>query len=118
MPEKAKARIDPRISAEFRVDLEYPWGCGDWSRARSLDLSTSGIYVGTERDLPLKAQVGCRIHLPENGSGARKIIQAQAIVVRVKGPKTGSQEWRYGLYFVELSESDAEALRRFVFASV
>jgi len=116
--EKAKARVDPRISVEFRVDLEYPWGAGEWFRARSLDLSASGIYVGTERDLPLKAQLGCRIHLPATDADPDSLVQAQAIVVRINGPEQGTQERKYGLYFVELSESDAEIIRRFIFSSV
>lgn len=118
MPQKIQARVDPRVSAEFRVELEYPWGSGQWVGARSLDLSASGIHVATDNDLPLKAQLGCRVHLPETGGGPETMLQAQAIVVRVSGPEPGSKEWRYGLYFVELSESDAEALRRFIFASV
>ena len=77
MPEKAKARIDPRVSAEIRVDLEYPWGSGGWTSARSLDLSSSGIYVGTEKDLPLKAQLGCRIYLSSEGDDPEIMLQAR-----------------------------------------
>ena len=115
---KPKARVDPRVTAEFRVDLEYPWRSGEWARARSLDLSASGIYVGSDRDLPLKAQVGCKVYLPAADGDPERRIDAQAIVVRVNLPDPGSKEWRYGLYFVELSESDAESLRRFVFAGI
>jgi c-di-GMP-binding flagellar brake protein YcgR len=115
VPEKAKARIDPRISTEFRVDLEYPWRSGAWRHAQSLDMSASGIYVSSEVDLPLKAQLGCRVYLPSSGGETDRLIDAQAIVVRVIPPEADSREWRYGLYFVELSESDAESIRRFVF---
>ncbi len=118
MPDKAQARIDPRVAADFRVDLEYPWQSGAWSLARSLDLSSSGIYVGSESDLPLKAQVGCRIHLPSPPPEDGTLIEAQAIVVRINPPVDGTEEWRYGLYFVELSEIDAEAIRKFIFAKI
>jgi len=118
LPAEGKGRLDPRVTARLRVDVEYPALSGSWSQAESFDLSASGVYVRSEGTLPLQAQVGCRIFLPPAGGAVDRLIDVQAIVIRVSPPDDGSSGWRYGLYFVEIPGGDLEAIRRFVFASL
>jgi c-di-GMP-binding flagellar brake protein YcgR len=106
------------VDVSIRVDVEYPARSGSWSRGESYDLSASGVYVRCGQTLPLKAQVFCRLFIPPAGGDPDRLIDAQAIIVRVNPPETGSQEWRYGLYFVALDGGDLEAIRRFVFATL
>jgi c-di-GMP-binding flagellar brake protein YcgR len=112
------ARLDPRIPVRVRVDIQYPPGAATWTRADSLDLSASGGYVRCDLALPLKAQVGCRVHLPPAGGQEDRLIDCDAVVVRVDAPEPGTKEWRYGLYFLGIAEGDRQAIRRFVFASL
>jgi c-di-GMP-binding flagellar brake protein YcgR len=118
LPKTGGARLDPRVSVSVRVDIEYPARSGSWARAESFDLSVSGVYIRCSATLPLKAQVGCRLFMPPAAGEPDRLIDAQAVVVRVNPPDDGSRDWRYGLYFVEVENDDLEAIRRFVFASL
>jgi len=118
LPGEGKGRLDPRVTVQLRVDVEYPARSGSWAEAHSFDLSASGVYVRCERTLPLQAQVGCRLFLPPAGGEPDRLIDVQAIVIRVSPPDDGSSGWRYGLYFVEIEGADLESIRRFVFASL
>ena len=118
MEREGKGRLDPRVAAKLRVDVEYPPRGDAWTRAESIDLSASGVYVRCGQTLPLKSQVGCRVFLPASGAEEDNLVDTQAVVVRVDLPETGSKEWRYGLYFLNLEERDLEAIRRFVFSSM
>ena len=118
MSQRGGGRLDPRVTVNLRVDIEYPARSGSWSRSESFDLSASGVYIRCSDTLPLKAQVSCRIFLPPVGGEPDRLIDAQAVVVRVNPPDDGSQDWRYGLYFVEVGPQDLEAIRRFVFATL
>src|SRR5262245_45834016 len=103
----------------MRVDIEYPPRAGSWTSAQTLDLSASGSYLTfVGENLPLKAQVGCRIYLPPSADQADRVIDCEAVVVRVDTPGQGVREWRYGLYFLGLAEQDLLAIRRFVFSKM
>ncbi|MBI3449703.1 MAG: PilZ domain-containing protein [Acidobacteria bacterium] len=117
MAAEGKPRLDPRIAVRLRVDIQYPLRGAHWRRGETYDLSASGSCCRCELDLPLKAQVGCRIYLPPAGGEGESLIDTDAVVVRVDSPEPGSREWRYGLYFVNLSETDFQSLKRFVYAS-
>jgi c-di-GMP-binding flagellar brake protein YcgR len=112
-----KGRLDPRIAIQMRVDIEYPRG-GAWNRAQTLDLSASGSYLAFGENLPLKAQVGCRIYLPPAAGQEDRVIDCEAVVVRVDTPGQGVRDWRYGLYFLGLADGDLQAIRRFVFSKM
>jgi c-di-GMP-binding flagellar brake protein YcgR len=117
VPAEGKPRLDPRIAVRLRVDVQYPLGSSHWRRAETFDLSASGSYLRCDLDLPLKAQVGCRLYLPPAGGEEDHLIDTDAVVVRVDAPEPGAREWRYGLYFLNLSEADLQVLRKFVFAT-
>jgi len=102
----------------IRVDIQYPLRAGAWGRAVTTDLSASGAYVRCEPSFPLKAQVGCRIYVPPAGGEPDRLIDTDALIVRVDAPEPGIKEWRYGLYFLALNEPDLQALRRFIFATI
>lgn len=118
MPKIGGSRLDPRVAVAIRVDIEYPTRSGSWSRAESFDLSASGVYIRCSDTLPLKAQVGCRVFMPPVAGDPDRLIDAEAVVVRVNPPDDGTKDWRYGLYFVEVEKDDLESIRRFVFASI
>lgn len=118
MTQEGKGRLDPRIAIRMRVDIEYPPRAGSWNSAQTLDLSASGSYLAFEENLPLKAQVGCRIYLPKAAGQEDRVIDCEAVVVRVDTPGEGVSAWRYGLYFLGLAESDLQAIRRFVFSKM
>jgi c-di-GMP-binding flagellar brake protein YcgR len=113
---ESKGRLDPRIPLKLRMDVQYPPGTSQWNRTETVDISTSGAYVRCKESLPLKAQVGCRLYLPPAGDAGEKLIDMEAVIVRVDPPERGSVEWRYALFFLGISESDLESLRRFVYA--
>jgi len=115
--EEGKPRLDPRIAVRLRVDVQYPLGGAHWRRAETFDLSASGSCLRCDLDLPLKAQVGCRMYLPPAGGEEDHLIDTDAVVVRVDAPEQGTREWRYGLYFLNLSEADLQVLRKFIFAT-
>jgi c-di-GMP-binding flagellar brake protein YcgR len=116
--EEGKARLDPRIAVQIRVDIQYPPHGATWTRAETIDLSASGGYVKCQQSLPLKTQVGCRLYLPAAGEQEEKLIDCDAVVLRTDVPESGNKEWRYALYFLGLAEVDLQAIRRFVFASM
>lgn len=118
MQQTGGGRLDPRVTVNLRVDIEYPARSGAWARSESFDLSASGVYIRSAQTFPLKAQVSCRIFLPPVAGEPDRLIDAQAVVVRVNPPDDGSQEWRFGLYFVEVRPEDLEAIRRFVFSTL
>jgi len=102
----------------LRVDVQYPLRGAHWLRGETYDLSASGSALSCNLDLPLKAQVGCRLYLPPAGGEEDRLIDIDAVVVRVDPPEPGKKEWRYGLYFLSLNEPDLQALKKFVFASI
>jgi len=115
---EGKPRLDPRIAVGVRADVQYPLRGVQWCRAETIDLSASGCYLSCDLDMPLKAQVGCRLYLPPVGKEEDHLIDTEAVVVRVDSPEPGKKEWRYGLYFLNLNEADLQVLRKFVFASI
>ena len=118
MAQQGKGRLDPRVAVKIRVDIQYPPRGITWCRAETIDISASGGCLRCDRDIPLKAQVGCRIYLPPVDGQEDQLIDCEAVVVRVDTPEPGSKEWRYGLYFLGLEGPNLQAIRRFVFASV
>jgi hypothetical protein len=87
-------RADPRVTIDVPISF---WRDGEPSTGRLLNLSRSGLFVGTEQHQPVGARLEISFSLPHDFSGKR--ISAEAMVVRVNaGPPKG-----FGARFFQIS---------------
>lgn len=87
-------RADPRVAIDVPISF---WRDGEPSTGRLLNLSRSGLFVGTEHAQPVGARIEISFSLPHDFSGKR--ISAEAMVVRVN---TGEPKG-FGARFFQIS---------------
>lgn len=105
--ERVQRRADPRINVVLPIRL----GVGDQEEAsvltgETVDLSTGGCRVTTDRPWPTEADPVVTIDLPD-GEAVR--TQARVVTVDLNG-----DGWEYRLAFPGIAEPDAERLSRLV----
>jgi len=106
--ERVQRRANPRVQVVLPVRL----GVGDTDDAaavlsgETVDLSTGGCRVMTDRPWPTEADPMVTIDLPD-GDAVR--TQARVVTVDLNG-----DGWEYRLAFPGIAESDAERLSRLV----
>ncbi len=111
--EQPRRRIEPRVSAAFRVRYD---SINEVVTAYSRDVSSGGIYICTDEFLPVGAVV--RIHLDLPGDGPE--LRAVARVAYVLGPEAGEgREPGMGMEFLDLGGTPlANELARYFAESV
>jgi hypothetical protein len=105
--ERVQRRADPRVNVVLPIRL----GVGDQEEAsvltgETVDLSTGGCRVMTDRPWPTEADPVVTIDLPD-GEAVR--TQARVVTVDLNG-----DGWEYRLAFPGIAEHDAERLSRLV----
>ena len=105
--ERVQRRANPRVSVVLPVRL----GVGDQDEAallsgETVDLSTGGCRVMTDRPWPTEADPVVTIDLPD-GEAVR--TQARVVTVDLNG-----DGWEYRLAFPGIARSDADRLSRLV----
>ena len=105
--ERVQRRANPRVQVVLPVRL----GVGDSADAavlsgETVDLSTGGCRVMTDRPWPTEADPVVTIDLPD-GDAVR--TQARVVTVDLNG-----DGWEYRLAFPGIAETDAERLSRLV----
>ena len=115
MPPKFKPHLDPRLRLRLRIDVEPRWKGGVPVPMETIDLSACGAACRSPICLPLKTQVSVILHLPPAPGRAAHELKCEAVVVNTEEIGHSREEWRAGIYFLNLKESDREILRRFIF---
>jgi len=105
--ERVQRRANPRVNVVLPIRL----GVGDQEEAsvltgETVDLSTGGCRVMTDRPWPTEADPVVTIDLPD-GEAVR--TQARVVTVDLNG-----DGWEYRLAFPGITEPDAERLSRLV----
>ena len=105
--ERVQRRANPRVNVVLPIRL----GVGDQEEAsvltgETVDLSTGGCRVMTDRPWPTEADPVVTIDLPD-GEAVR--TQARVVTVDLNG-----DGWEYRLAFPGIAERDAERLSRLV----
>ena len=105
--ERVQRRANPRVQVALPVRL----GVGDMAEAavlsgETVDLSTGGCRVMTDRPWPTEADPVVTIDLPD---GEPVSTQARVVTVDLNG-----DGWEYRLAFPGIAEPDAERLSRLV----
>jgi hypothetical protein len=103
--ERVQRRANPRVQLPVRL------GVGDQAEAallsgETVDLSTGGCRVMTDRPWPTEADPVVTIDLPDGGAVC---TQARVVTVDLNG-----DGWEYRLAFPGIDEADAERLSRLV----
>jgi uncharacterized protein (TIGR02266 family) len=105
-----RRRESPRIEAAFRV--RYP-SLDKLVVAYTHDLSQGGMFLATQRFLPINAVVRLQIELPEGGGE----IVAIARVAYVRDAKAAQEDGKpagLGVQFLDLEGESAERIERFI----
>lgn len=117
MSENSRTRLDPRVSLRLRADVTPRWAGANGFGMEIFDLCASGAACRSPVFLPLKTQVGVVVRLPEIPDLPAREISCEAVVISIEQGRA-RDEWRAGLYFLNLTDQDREALRRFVFRAL
>lgn len=117
MPQTGDPRLDPRLRARLRIDVTPRWDGAVKVRMETSDLSGTGAALQSPIFLPLKTQVFVELELPPvPGQGAIR-LRCEAVVVNIEELGHERAAWRAGIFFLNLSEPDQRALRRFVYSA-
>jgi len=115
MVQDGNARLDPRVRLCLRFKATPRWKGATCVEMETLDLSATGLACRSPINLPLKTQIGIVLALPALKDTPATRLRCEAVVVNSEHVGRAPGEWRAGLYFLDLSASDRELLRRFVF---
>jgi c-di-GMP-binding flagellar brake protein YcgR len=107
----ALVRVQRRANPRVQVVLPVRLGVGDQAEAavlsgETVDLSTGGCRVMTDRPWPTEADPVVTIDLPDGGEVC---TQARVVTVDLNG-----DGWEYRLAFPGIAEPEAERLSRLV----
>lgn len=106
-----KRRAEPRVAAAFRVTFT---NLEELVEAYSVDVSRGGIYVETERFLPMGAVVRLHLKLPDHGPELRAVARV-AYVLGVADSKSHDRPPGMGMEFLDVGGTPvADEIARFV----
>lgn len=104
---------------EPRYDRNLPLRVGhdstDGLRAESINISTRGLYCKSPRYVAPFAKLRVAVELPFVG-GDTATVECEGVVVRVEPEveTVGVKDYRLAVYFLNLEDSCAELIARFV----
>ncbi len=103
MPHRRTRRVTINLRFTFEAD-------GRLAQAFSRNLSPNGVFLKTDRLLPLGTKVDLRFHVP----GVAEEFHCAATVRCTAGQLDGGDAGGMGLEFDDLSEADRSTLRVFI----
>lgn len=118
MSQAGAPRLDPRVRLRLRIDVTPRWSGALPVRMETVDLSGNGAALQSPIFLPLKTQVSIALTLPAVGGRGVTSIACEAVVVNIEEIGHTRERWRAGVYFLNLSKPEQEALRRFVYSAL
>jgi len=102
----------------MRIEVTPRWKDGRTVVMETVDVSASGTACRSPINLPIKTQVGVVMSLPAIPPDPPHVVSCEAVVVNNEEIGHARDEWRAGLYFMDLRDEDREALRRFIFRAL
>jgi len=102
----------------MRIEVTPRWKDGQTVVMETVDVSASGAACRSPINLPIKTQVGVVIRIPAIPPEPDRVVSCEAVVVNSEQIGRARDEWRAGLYFMNLRPEDSEALRRFIFRAL
>lgn len=118
MTQPGKPRLDPRVRIGLRIDVKPRWNGATSVAMETVDISVSGVALRSPINLPLKTQVSVSLQLPRTAAQAATEVTCEAVVVSVDEIGRTREQWRVGLYFLDMKGSAQLALRRFIYSAL
>ncbi|HEY3177016.1 MAG TPA: PilZ domain-containing protein [Candidatus Polarisedimenticolia bacterium] len=118
MIQSGMPRLDPRVRLRLRLDVTPRWNGARRVQMETIDLSGAGAALLSPVYLPLKTQVLVSLRLPRLAGEGAVDLEVEAVVVNVEEIGHEREWWRAGVYFLNLSQPDQHALRRFVYRAL
>ena len=97
-------RRDQRFERDFDIELT------DGLRARSVNISSRGIYCVVDEPLPLFSKLHVTVDLPVEEGELLK-IECDGVVVRAEPEE---EQFNVAIYFLDLDPATAERVERFL----
>jgi uncharacterized protein (TIGR02266 family) len=104
-------RAEPRIDLHAEVDV---WCEHDFHRAVIQDMSQGGMFVSTDRRLPIGERVNLTFTVP--GSAGLLHVEAKVRWVRESSSAGNPDNGGMGLQFLRLSAEARQTIARFLLA--
>lgn len=106
-----KVKLPLKLSDQLDIDAE------GMSEAEMVNLSKSGAYCLVVKKIPLWTKLKLSIILPLSDNGGDepyKLVQCEAVVVRVDPPEKKKGVYGIALFFTRISPQDAENISRYL----
>jgi c-di-GMP-binding flagellar brake protein YcgR len=84
----------------------------------TIDLSGCGAALLSSIYLPLKTQVSVAMRLPAIAGQRDVDLKFEAVVVNIEEIGHERKRWKAGLYFLNITQPDQQALKRFVYSAL